>query len=222
MIYIENILLCLIIPLGVSLIFLKGKVRRFLISFMCGMVACLFAAYIGGFIQDVSGLELEDVSVFLSPIIEEFLKFLPVLFYFYLFEPKDDDLMLMAIGIGVGFATFENSSYIIASGAYSIKYILIRGAAVGVMHLTSMVVFAAGINYFKKYGGFSLAGIMGALTLAMSVHALYNLLVSTKNVVSYIGYCLPLVIVLWLYFSYANSKGIFIKKDYVSKGDDLI
>ena len=77
MIYIENILLCLIIPLGVSLIFLKGKVRRFRISFMCGMVACLFAAYIGGFIQDVSGLELEDVSIFLSPIIEEFLKFLP-------------------------------------------------------------------------------------------------------------------------------------------------
>ena len=222
MIYIENILLCLVIPLGISLIFLKGKVRRFLISFMCGMVACLFSAYIAGFIQNASGFAQEDVSVFLSPIIEEILKFLPVLFYFYLFEPRDDDLMLMAIGIGVGFATFENSSYILASGAYSINYILIRGAAVGVMHLTSMVVFAAGINYFKKYGGFSFAGITGALTLAMSVHALYNLLVSTKNAVSYIGYCLPLVIVVWLYFNFANSKGIFLKSDYVNKGDDHI
>ena len=100
---------------------------------------------------------------------------------------------------GVCFATFENACHILSSGSQSLYYILIRGAAVGVMHLVTMVVLSMGLNLLKDYKTFSLAGILGALSLAMTVHALYNLLVSRPGASTYIGYAFPLIlaIVFW-------------------------
>ena len=79
MIYAENILLCIAVPLLISLLFLRGKTRRFVLNFLAGMVLCLLAAYISGYLQQASGLDANDAAIFLSPIVEELMKLLPVL-----------------------------------------------------------------------------------------------------------------------------------------------
>ena len=43
------------------------------------------------------------------------------------------------------------------------------------------------------------AGIVGALSMAMTFHGLYNLLVSEPGIPSYIGYVLPMLFALLLY-----------------------
>ncbi|MBO7340540.1 MAG: PrsW family intramembrane metalloprotease [Lachnospiraceae bacterium] len=199
MVYAENILICIAVPLAIALMFLRGAVRRFDFAFLSGMVTCLLAAYIGGFFAQVSGMGAENVSIFLSPIIEEIMKLLPVLFYLSLYEPKDAELLQAAVGIGAGFATFENCCYVLTSGAQNLSYVLIRGSAVGVMHLVSMVALAFGLHLLKRYKVFTFSGIMGALSLAVTFHATYNLLVSEPGVSTYIGYALPILFALILY-----------------------
>ena len=56
-----------------------------------------------------------------------------------LFTPEEHTLTMLAVAIGAGFATFENCCYILTSGAERLTYILIRGLAVGVMHIVSVL-----------------------------------------------------------------------------------
>ena len=193
MIYAENILICITVPLIIALAFIHGSARRFAASFLAGMGVCLLAAYISGFVNVAGGLSAEATAIFISPIIEEGMKYLPILFFLFMFTPHEKSLLIVAVGICAGFATFENCCYILTSGAESLPYILIRGMAVGVMHVVSGLAVVLGLLMARRYKMLSLSGITGALSLSMSFHALYNLLVSESGITSVIGYALPLV-----------------------------
>lgn len=206
MIYAENILICIAVPLVISMVFVKGSARRFVAFFLMGMAVCLIAAYISGFAGLAGGMDENDTAIFISPIIEEILKFLPLLFYLILFEPENDKLFLSAAGLGAGFATFENCCYILSTGAESLSYIMIRGLAVGVMHIVSILMLTMGLILVRRFRAFSLAGVAGALTLSMTFHALYNLLVSEIGISSYIGYCLPKMTAILLYIPYRKFQ----------------
>lgn len=199
MIYAENVLICIAVPLVISLLFTKRSTRRFIISFMTGMIVCLLSAYISGYLAVSTAYSTEETSIFLSPIVEESMKFLPVLFCFFVFEPSPEDLKPTAVGVGAGFATFENCCFILSSGASNLGYVMIRGLAVGVMHLVTMVAFVMGLRLLKSYKVISFAGIIGALSMSMTFHGLYNLLVSEPGVSSYVGYALPMLFALMLY-----------------------
>lgn len=199
MIYAENVLICIAVPLVISLLFTKRSTRRFIVSFMTGMIVCLLSAYISGYLAVSTSYSTEEASIFLSPIVEEIMKFLPVLFCFFVFEPSPEDLKSTAVGVGAGFATFENCCFILSSGASHLGYVMIRGLAVGVMHLVTMVAFVMGLRLLKRYKVVSFAGIVGALSMSMTFHGLYNLLVSEPGVSSYIGYALPMLFAVMLY-----------------------
>lgn len=199
MIYAENVLICIAVPLVISLLFTKRSTRRFIVSFMTGMIVCLLSAYISGYLAVSTAYSTEEASIFLSPIVEEIMKFLPVLFCFFVFEPSPEDLKPTAVGVGAGFATFENCCFILSSGASHLGYVMIRGLAVGVMHLVTMVAFVMGLRLLKRYKVVSFAGIVGALSMSMTFHGLYNLLVSEPGVSSYVGYALPMLFAVMLY-----------------------
>ena len=206
MIYAENVFLCIAVPLAISILFTRRSARRMTVSFLTGMLVCLLSAYIGGFLQLVSRYSSDDMSIFMSPVIEEIMKFMPVLFCLYIFEPTYEELRLTAVGIGEGFATFENCCFILTSGAHNLGYVLIRGSAVGVMHVVTMVAIVAGLHLLKTYKVFSFSGVVGTLTLSVTFHALYNLLVSKSGVSSYIGYILPMLFAFVLYLLNRLSK----------------
>lgn len=199
MIYAENVLICIAVPLAITLLFTRGSARCLTISFLAGMLVCILSAYISGFIQLISGFTAEDTSIFLSPMIEECMKLLSMLFCVYVFNPSDDDTQLCAVGVGAGFATLENCCFILSAGASQLTYVMVRGMAVGVMHIVTLVALAKGMQLLKAYKAFSLAGIVGVWSLSVTVHGLYNLLVSKPGVSSYIGYVMPMVCAIVLY-----------------------
>ena len=206
MVHAENILICIAVPLAISLYFLDGSARRIIASFITGMIVCILSAYIAGFFQLASGFSSEDTSIFISPMIEETMKLISVLFCIYAFNPSGKNILLFAVGIGAGFATFENSCYLLSPGGQQLGFVLIRGAAVGVMHIVTMVAIAKGIKVLKSYMVFSFAGVAGVLSLSVTVHALYNLLVSKPGISSYIGYVMPMVCAVLLYLISSDSK----------------
>ena len=202
MIYAENILLCIAVPLVVSLLFVRGEVQRYLSAFLLGMGVCLIAAYISGFFNLVMGMGENDTAIFISPMVEELMKLMPLLFFLILFQPEDRTLTMLAVATGAGFATFENCCYILTSGAERLTYILIRGLAVGVMHIVSVLSLSIWLIIAKRLRVFSFPAVLGGLSLSMTFHAIYNLLVSEPGLSSYIGYLLPLITALALTFLY--------------------
>ena len=202
MIYPENILLCSTVPLAIAVVFLHGSARRFTISFIVGMVVCLLSAYISGYIGIIAEATAEDTAVFFSPVIEESMKLLPALFYLNLYEPDESEALLCAVALGAGFATFENCCYILGAGSESLRFTLIRGFAVGVMHVVSMVAVFLGVLLARRYNTPPLAGTVGALAMSTTFHALYNLLVSEPGMTSNIGFVLPLLMAALLYIPY--------------------
>ena len=207
MIYAENILLCISVPLAVSLAFVKGAARQFILASLVGMAISLLSAYITGYFSLLTDMSTEYISIYYSPVVEELMKLLPLLFLLCVFHPEDETIFLCAVALGTGFATFENCCFILTAGAESLPYTLIRGLAVGVMHVVSMLALAFGLVLIRRFRVVSLAGVMGALSLSMTFHALYNLLVSQPGVFSYIGYCLPLASAAALFFSVRQLMG---------------
>ena len=193
MIYAENILLCIAVPLLLSLLFIRGNARRFEAAFLLGMGVCLLAGYISGFINYASGMGSGDTAVFISPVVEESVKFVPLVLFLILLDPENESVFLAAAGIGAGFATFENCCYILTSGSGNLGIILIRGMAVGVMHIVSMMALATGLVLARHFRVLTPAGFIGALSLSVTFHGLYNLLASGTGLFSVIAYILPLL-----------------------------
>ncbi|MBR6944041.1 MAG: PrsW family intramembrane metalloprotease [Fibrobacter sp.] len=206
MINAENVLICIAVPFAISFIFTKGSARQLASAFLAGMVGCIFSAYVAGFIQITSGYSAENTSIFLSPIIEESMKLLLILFCIYLYGPSGKRIELLAVGIGTGFATFENCCILLSSGSQQLTYMLVRGSAVGVMHIVTLVALAKGLQLLKMYKAFFFIGIVGMLSIPVTIHGLYNLLVSQPGVSSYIGYAMPMLCVILLYMTNTVKK----------------
>ena len=205
-IYSENILFCIAVPLIVVLFFVRGNARYFALSFLAGMGICLLSSYISGFFGMVGRMDQNETAVFISPIVEELMKLLPLLFIFTVFKPDGRTLFLAAAGLGAGFATFENCCYLLSSQNTSLAFTAVRGLAVGVMHIVCMLALALCLLIIRRYKAFSFAAIVGSTSLSMSFHALYNLLVSGKGAAPYIGFALPLVTAILLYIPYRKLR----------------
>lgn len=207
MIYAENILLCVAVPLLLSMLFIRGQARRFVLAFVVGMLVCLLAAYVSGYLQFLIDWTEKDVRVFLSPVVEELMKLLPMLIVLLLLNPEDEGLLLMAVGLGAGFATFENSCSLLTGAVSSLPYVLVRGMAVGVMHIVSVAALSIGIITARRFRALSLPALTGAFSLSVNFHGLYNLLVSAPGASAYVGYALPLLAAGALYLPYRAFRG---------------
>jgi len=179
----------------------KSESRRFLGFLISGICVCLLSAYTNSFFMAVSGLSYDDTAVFITPVCEEILKLLPLLFYFLVFEPSPDSLFSSAVAVGVGFATFENCCYLLSSGAGNISFVLIRGLSAGVMHTICALAAGYGLIYISKVKQMAAIGALGILALTVTYHAVFNLLVSVEGITRYVGFALPLATALcWFAF----------------------
>ena len=214
MIYSENILTCMALPLVIAAFIVKGASRRFVVNFLLGMVVCLLGAYVSGFIDIAFDYGTEGTAIFISPVVEEAMKVLPLLFFFLMFEPEDDRLIHAAVGVGAGFASFENVCSMVSSGTENLGFLLIRGLAVGVMHIVSVFALALGLVIARKFKVSGLSTIIGSLSVSMLFHGAYNLLASKPGIYSAVGFGLPIVTALVLVIVYRSlssehKRGIF-------------
>ena len=206
MIYSENILLCVSIPLLLTVIYMRGAARRSVAAFLIGMVTCLLSSYISGYLTLLAEMDLNGSAVYISPTVEEIMKLLPLLFYMFVFRPEEMTLTTFGISLGAGFATFENCCYLLATGSESLTFTLIRGLAVGVMHIVCMLEMSLSLIMVRRYRVFTFSAVVGCLALAVVFHALYNLLVSVRGLPANVGYVLPVVMAIVFYWPYQKLR----------------
>ena len=151
------------------------------------MGACLLSAYINTFFAALYRADTFTTTTEIAPVVEEVMKFLPLLFYLLIFEPKREQIKNTAVVIALSFATFENVCYLIQNGAGHFSFIFFRGIGTG-------AIVGGGLAYVWQRTWLKIAGTCGLLGAAITFHAIYNLLIAYGSAAQYIAYLLPVLI----------------------------
>ena len=199
MIYIENIFVCLAIPLALCILFIGGRTRIFMLFMITGMSVCLLSAYVNSFFMGYYGVDAIVAVVEITPVCEEVMKLLPLLFYVLIFEPKVRDLPEAAVALAVGFATFENACYLTENGAENFMFLLIRGVSAGALHILCGILIGFGLSYVFRRRWLAFTGTMGLLGACIAFHAIYNLLISGEGAWQMAGYLFPSVLIVLIF-----------------------
>lgn len=93
MTYIENIFLCLAIPMILSLFFIKGRARSYTLFVTIGMGICLLSAYVNSFFMWLYGVDGTVAAIEITPVCEELLKLLPLVFYFLILSRNRENCL---------------------------------------------------------------------------------------------------------------------------------
>ncbi len=203
--YIENTYICLAAPMLIAILSLRKEGRRSLVFVLAGMTACLLSAYVSAFVAGVTGLELTAASYEISPVVEEIMKALPVLFYLLVYEPDKRSAVTCTLMLAVGFATFENICFLTSYGSADLLRLLIRGFGTGAMHVVCGMAVALGLFYLWEQIWLQVVGGFALLCFVITFHAIFNIFVSQTGAVFWIGSAFPLTLVL-VYHLFARKR----------------
>ncbi len=208
---IENVYICLAAPMLLALLFLQPNWRRVLLFVLTGMTACLLSAYISTFLAASIGADLDSAAYEIAPFVEEIMKLLPVLFYLMVFEPQRKHAIGGIQMIAVGFATFENACYLSGYGAENLLALTVRGFGTGAMHVVCGAFTAVGLLFLWDRLWLRAVGTLCLLSLSITFHGIFNILVNQPGPVSVIGSVIPLS-VIGVYLA-AVRKKVYIGVD---------
>lgn len=208
---VENTYICLAAPLLLAIFFLNNDWRRALIFLLSGMTSCLLAAYVSSFFVSFTMLDPITASHEIVPAVEEILKILPVLFYMLVFEPETKNSISGILLVAVGFATFENVCFMTSYGTGELIDLLIRGFGTGAMHVVCGTMVAVGLFFLWDRLWLRTMGIFAVLCAGITFHAIFNVLVNTPGILSWVGSVIPLAMLLAGLF--------FLRKRWVSPGN---
>ena len=191
------IFICTAVPISLMLSLLEKKSRTTLFYMLLGLIICLLAAQINFILRD-SIYATWDPSVFavtttLTPIVEELLKAIPIIYFGFVISDKRADLLTVSMALGIGFAILENCYILVANlDQTSIIWAFTRGFSSALLHgiCTSLVGF--GVSYVKKRKKLFYTGTFALLTVAIIVHGLFNAFIQSRY--AYIGVILPIAI----------------------------
>ena len=195
MTYIENIFVCVASPLLIAMLCMGKERVRFFLFCLAGMGACLLSAYINSFFSAIYQAGNLTATAEIAPVVEEMMKLLPLAFYLLVFEPESEKIKPAAITVALAFATFENVCYLIQNGADRFSFIFFRGFGTGAMHVLCGLIVGGGLAYTWRRTWLKIAGTCGLLGAAITLHAIYNLLIAYGGAAQYVAYALPVLLV---------------------------
>ncbi len=217
--------ICIAVPLGMMLIPIEKQSRKIVIALLMGMFLCLFVSEVNGLLLRVTKSTMLYLTTNVTPITEEFVKVLPVIYYAYMFSDDEKSVTTVAFATGVGFAMLENIIILMQHlSSANFIFAMIRGFSTGLMHSITTMLVANFVPYIHKKKKLFLCGVLCSFNLAVVFHAVFNLLVEAESTVAnYIGYFLPVSIYMVI--------NIFVLKRFVKKskrngsnpgGEDLV
>ena len=109
------ITLCLVLPILLLSLYLEKRARRITISMICGVFCGLAAFFINTPIKYNLHVDEATLSKFIAPVVEELLKFIPVITIHYIVKKGRRGSAANAYSVGVVFCVCENFLYLFKS-----------------------------------------------------------------------------------------------------------
>ena len=100
--------ICIVAPLALMALMLRNRSRLLVGYMLIGIFVSLFVSELNTILLGLFGGDVLYVSTTITPISEEIVKALPILFYAIVFSDDRDRVLPIAFATGVGFAMFEN------------------------------------------------------------------------------------------------------------------
>ena len=194
--------ICITIPLILMACLIEKKPRRIVIFFIIGICAAVFASEVNGILTYLMPLNIFDFTIRVTPVTEEIIKAIPILFYAKEISNKKETLITVSLAVGIGFAIMENTYILTQNIEYiSILWAAMRGFGTGIMHGMCTFLVGTGFSFANKNKKIFIVGTFALLSLAITYHSVFNMLVQSD--LKYLGAALPVVtyvpFVLWLY-----------------------
>jgi RsiW-degrading membrane proteinase PrsW (M82 family) len=188
MIYI--LFISIFVPIMLMANLIEKKARLPIVFVLVGMFISLFAAELNGFLRTLLPLSSYELTVNVTPMTEEVLKALPILFYALFISDKAETLFTASMATGIGFAVLENAYYLLNVETWNVLDAVIRAFGAGLMHGMCTLLVGAGITFVKKKRKIFWVGTFALLSTAIIYHGIYNMLVQSRYEV--VGYFLPI------------------------------
>jgi RsiW-degrading membrane proteinase PrsW (M82 family) len=135
-------------------------------------------------------MDMYSKTVIVTPVSEELLKALPILYYAAVISDKRDRLFTASMALGIGFALLENAYFLLNSDNFTIIIAIIRAFGAGLMHGMCTLLVGVGISFVKKKSKLFAVGTFGLLSTAIVYHGIYNILIQSEF--STVGALLPI------------------------------
>ena len=178
------------VPILLMTCLVEKKARHPLVFVLIGIFVSVFAAEVNGVMVDLLPLSTFEVTIIATPISEEILKALPILFFASILSPKKEAVFTAAMAIGIGFAVLENAFYMLNDTSFNMIDAIVRAFGAGLMHGMCTLLVGVGILFVKKKRKLFVVGTFAMLSTAITYHGIYNMLVQSDYQI--IGYLLPI------------------------------
>ena len=169
---------------------IEKRARQPIIFVLTGIFASVFAAEVNGLLSGILPMEVYDVTIIVTPITEEILKAIPILFYATVLEAKKEKVFTAAMAVGIGFAVLENAFYLLNDASFNMIDAVIRAFGAGLMHGMCTLLVGVGISFARTKNKIFVVGTFALLSTAITYHGIYNMLVQSELEV--VGFLLPM------------------------------
>ena len=203
--------ICIAVPMTMMLVPIEKKSRKIVLSLLAGMFLCLFVSELNGLLLRMTDYSMLYLTTNITPITEEFVKILPVIYYAFFFSDDEKSIVTVAFATGVGFAMLENIIILMQHiSSANFLFAMIRGFSSGLMHSITTVLIANFVPYIRKKRKLFNCGVICCFNLAVVFHSIFNLLVEADSTAAnVIGYFLPVSVYMII--------NIFVLKKFVIK-----
>ena len=178
------------VPVLLMALLVEKKARLPVLFMLIGIVVSVFAGEVNGVLSKVLSMDLYSITIIVTPVSEELLKALPILYYALVISDKRERLFTASMAIGIGFAVLENAYYLVNYVDFSMIEAVIRAFGAGLMHGMCTLLVGVGISFVKKKRKLFAVGTFGLLSTAIVYHGVYNILIQSKF--STVGALLPI------------------------------
>lgn len=168
------------VPVLLMALLVEKKARLPVVFMLTGIVVSVFAGEVNGVLSKVLSMDLYSITVIVTPVSEELLKALPLLYYALVISDKRERLFTASMAIGIGFAVLENAYYLVNYVNFSMISAVIRAFGAGLMHGMCTLLVGVGISFVKKKRKLFAVGTFGLLSTAIVYHGVYNILIQSK------------------------------------------
>ena len=188
MIYI--LFISIFVPIMLMANLIEKKARLPIVFVLAGMFISVFAAEVNGVLRLMLPLSSYELTIIVTPMSEELLKALPIVFYALVISDRAEALFTASMATGIGFAVLENAYYLLNRPQWNILDAVIRAFGTGLMHGMCTLLVGAGITFVRKKRKVFWVGTFALLSTAIIYHGIYNMLVQSQY--KMIGQLLPI------------------------------
>ena len=179
------------IPILLMTLLVEKKSRFPLIFVLVGIFVSVFASEVNGLLPKCLPMDTYSITTIVTPVTEELLKALPILYYALVISDKREKLFTASMATGVGFAVLENAYCLLNDPYFTMITAVIRAFGAGLMHGMCTLLVGVGISFVKRRSKLFAVGTFGLLSTAIVYHGIYNILIQSKY--SIVGALLPIM-----------------------------